>query len=388
MVKRRFIVSHCSSIVFFFALSACSSTTSQTADPIINQTTQAEITDKTLSPFQFNQGLQQDLNNNNSAGLQSKIDVLSIAKQLRNIQSTQFSNPLVTAKTAADLKQQLVSGMLELSTSFTWRYLHSEEKADNKLAAYYRIESEGGYSYVTFWLEQDSYKIYDFHPVSFYYSALDFVGEFTQLFSKYSHKQGQLSNLILAIQKNQWDKTISLYQAIDADIKAEPALNDFLLRKYSQMQGDNPQFTNVLMSAFEQQGLSSLLFESLYIQQDNFNQAIKMVEGLPQYARQDSKMLSELAILHAYNQDFRSAILFGRQSIMAGPNENEAYIVLLQVSLLAKDYALSIELMDVLSSKFNFLMGQGVIAEFDESDTFLRSDEYKLWLEKHSTNKS
>jgi tetratricopeptide (TPR) repeat protein len=161
-------------------------------------------------------------------------------------------------------------------------------------------------------------------------------------------------------------------------------LNDFLLRKYSQMQNDSPAFMAALISSYEQQNLTSLLFESYYIQQDNFTQAIKMVARLPEFARQDSKMLSELAILYAYNQDFEPAVLHGRHAIFAATNDNEAYFVLLQVSLLAKDYDLSIEIIEVLMSKFNFIMGQDVIAQFDDSANFLRSDQYQQWLKKRS----
>jgi hypothetical protein len=88
--------------------------------------------------------------------------------------------------------------------------------------------------------------------------------------------------------------------------------------------------------------------------------------------------------LHAYNQDFEQAERLGRQAILAKPNDNEAYFVFLQVSLLAKDYDLSIELIEELISKFNFIMGQDTIAEFDDSANFMRSDQYQQWLKKRS----
>jgi tetratricopeptide (TPR) repeat protein len=385
MSKGCFSYIHIVVVAFICILNGCAGTSSQEAVPSVNTPKSLAVTEPdTLTRFGFNQGLENDLNDKNLSRLQSKIDVLLIAQQLRTIQPQQFLNPLITAKTAADIKQQLVSGMLELSNVFTWHYLHSELIGSDKIAAYYRIDNDEGYSYITFWLSADSYKIYDFHPVSFHFSTLNFVGEFTQLFTKYSERQAQLAELILASQKNEWDTVTALYQELDADIKAEPVLNDFLLRKYSQMQNDSPEFMAALIRSYEQQNLSSLLFESYYIQQDNFTQAIKMVEGLPEFARQDSKMLSEMAILYAYNQDFEPAVLHGRRAIFAAPNDNEAYFVLLQVSLLAKDYDLSIELIEVLISKFDFIMGQDVIAEFDDSANFIRSDQYQQWLKTRS----
>jgi hypothetical protein len=367
-------------------LSACASDGPDSPYIAVDDAMVNKTAPKALTRFQFNQQLEQDLNTKNASQLQNKIDVLSIAKQLRFIQPQQFANPLATAKAAAELKQQLVVGMLDLSNTFTWRYLYSEIFSDNKIAAYYRIDNDEGYSYITFWQDANDYKIFDFHPVSFHYSALHFVSEFTQLFSKYSSRQAQLSNLIIAIQKNELDKALTYYQSLDADIKVEPALTDFLLRKYSQMENESSEFKAALIENYEQQNLNSLLFESYYIQQDNFTQAIKMIQGLPHFALTDSKMQSELAILHAYNQDFTQAILFGRQAIFAEPNENEAYFVLLQVSLLAKDYSLSIELINVLISKFEFVMGQEVIAEFDDSDNFMRSEEYQQWRKAHSVS--
>lgn len=366
-------------------LSACAATSSQETTSISNQALPLSATEPTaLSSFEFNQGLEQDLNNKNLNSLQNKVDELIIAKELRAVQPQQFANPLATAKAAADLKQQLVSGMLELSNTFTWRYLRSANLENDKIAAYFRIDSEEGYSYITLWQQANSNKIYDYHPVSYGFSALNFVGAFSQLFTQYSSRKAQLSNIVLALQKNELDKIAALYQDLDPDIKTEPALVDLLLRKYSQTPQGSPALQKALISFYEQQQLTSLLFESYYLQQDNFAQAIKIIENLPDFARQDSKMQSELALLHAYNQDFAQAVLCGRQAILAEPNDNEAYFVLLQVSLLAKDYPLSIELIDVLMTKFDYIIGQDVITGFDNSDNFIRSDEYQQWLKKRT----
>jgi hypothetical protein len=385
MFKGCFPFVHIIVVGIICVLNGCAETSLQNTLPLANDPITLTVAEeKAGHNLLFNQGLEQDLNDKNVLGLQSRIDVLSIAKQLRKTQTQQFTNPMTTAKMAADLKQQLLSGMLELSSLFTWHYLHSEIIEDDKIAAYYRLDSDEGYSYITFWLTAQSYDIYDFHSVSFHLSTLNFVSEFTQLFTKYSGKQAQLAELIIASQKNELAQLLSLYEVLDTDIKAEPVLNDFLLRKYSQMQNTSPAFKAALVNNYEQLNMSSLLFEAFYIQQDNFTQAIKMVEGLPDFARQDSKMVSELAILHAYNQDFEQAERLGRQAILAKPNDNEAYFVFLQVSLLAKDYDLSIELIEELISKFNFIMGQDTIAEFDDSANFMRSDQYQQWLKKRS----
>lgn len=373
--------------LFIYSLSACSSSGSVALTDTISPTEQqSEDKVKQLSRVQFNLALERDLNEQNLSSLQSKVDVLSIAQHLRQLQPEQYTNPLVTAKTAADLKQELVYGMLELSQLFTWKYLNTETFADHTMAAYFRIDNDAGYSYITLWVDDESFKVFDFHPISFQFSALTFIGEFTQLFNKYNDRQTQLSLILFAVQLNDWDELVKLYTVLDADIKAEPALNDFLLRQYGQFQGESPSFKKMLISTFEQQGMSSLLFEPHYIQQDNFSQAIKMVESLPPFARNDSKILSELAILHAYNQNFTQAVFYGRQAIQAEPDANEMYIVLLQVSLLAKNYDLSIELLDVLTNKFDFAMSKALILEFDEGDNFLRSDEYHQWLQRHSAS--
>ncbi|WP_340679126.1 hypothetical protein [Paraglaciecola sp.] len=366
-------------------LVACSATPVNNVELSNNNNSQTSAPEKN-SPMLFNQQLEQDLNANLLTTLQSKIDVLSIAKHLRLLYPAQFANPLNTAKAAADVKQQLVAGIADISTVFSWHYMHSEVLNDNSLVAYYRIDSDSGYSYVTFWLEPDSYKIYDFHSVSFAFSALDFVGKFNQLFINNPESQPQLNNLVKALQVNDIEAAFTIYHNLAPTVKTNRALSDFLLRKYSQLSATEAQaMKTIVLPIFEQAGHSSLLFEAHYIQLDNFAAAIKMVKGLPLFALQDSKMQSELAILHAYNREFEPAINYGRQAIMAEPNQHEAYFVLLQVSFLAKDYGLSLDLMNVLVSKFDYIMGRKVISEFEESDSFIASNEYQDWV-KQRTN--
>ncbi|KXI27392.1 tetratricopeptide repeat protein [Paraglaciecola hydrolytica] len=358
---------------------ACSSTKVNNAQA--TSTNVPNLAPAKLSLLQFNQQLEQELNQDPLSSLQSKIDVLSIARHLRLKHPEQYANPLNTAKVAADVKQQLISGMLDVSQTFSWHYLRSETFKDNSLAAYYRIDSDGGYSYVTLWLEPDSYQIYDFHSVSYAFSALDFVGKFSQLFTQYTNSQSQLNNLVKALQMNELDEAVRIYNNLDPLVKNDAALHDFLLRKYSQLPAENAKkLQTIVLANLEQPGKSSLLFEAHYIQLDNFAAAIKMVEGLPLFALQDSKMQSELAILHAYNRQFESAVSYGRQAILAEPNQREVYFVLLQVSFLAKDYGLSLALMDVLVAKFNYVMSPQVISEFEDGLSFIESGEYQSWL--------
>jgi hypothetical protein len=212
MSKGCFPFAHIIVVGIVCALNGCAETSLQNTLPLANEPITLNMAEEKASHnLLFSQGLEQDLNDKNVLGLQSRIDVLSIAKQLRKTQTQQFTNPMTTAKMAADLKQQLLSGMLELSSLFTWHYLHSEIIEDDKIAAYYRLDSDEGYSYITFWLTAQSYKIYDFHSVSFHLSTVNFVSEFTQLFTEYSDKQTQLGELILASQKNEWDEVIALY---------------------------------------------------------------------------------------------------------------------------------------------------------------------------------
>ena len=42
--------------------------------------------------------------------------------------------------------------------------------------------------------------------------------------------------------------------------------------------------------------------------------------------------------------------------------------------------------MNVLVSKFDYMMGPAVIAEFEESDSFIASTEYQDWLKQRSNN--
>ena len=370
----------------FCALWGCSSTQVNHVESV-NPTLNIAALPANPSLMQYNQQLEQELNTADVASLQNKFDVLSIAKHLRLKHPAQFANPLNTAKVAADVKQQLVLGMLEISKTFGWHYLHSDVLADKSVAAYYRIDSNESYSYVTLWLEPEAYKIYDFHSVSFAFSALDFVGKFSQLFSLTPNSQGQMNSLVKALQARDIDATLKIYQALDPEVKNQAALNDFLLRKYSQLSAEDAQnLQTIVLPILEQPGHSSLLFEAHYIQQDNFTAAIKMVEGLPLFALQDSKMQSELAILHAYNNEFAKAINHGRQAILAEPNQVEAYFVLLQVSFLAKDYALSLDLINVIVAKFDYAMDRDVLAEFEESDNFLASTEYQNWLKQRSNS--
>ena len=329
----------------------------------------------------FNQQLEYELNSDPLSTLQQRVDVLSIAKHLRLKFPQQFFNPLNTAKVAADLKQQLISGMVEMSQSFQWHYLRSETFADGEIAAYYRLDSDEGYTYITLWLEPENHHIYDLHSVSYTFSTLDFVGQFTSLFSQYGSTHPKLAELIKSLQNQQIEASLALYNGLDEQVRRNPALTDFLLRLFSQVSADNKlQIQDMIVTALTQVGKNSLLFESGFIQQDNFVEAIKIVQNLPLFALQDAKMQSELAILHAYNREYDAAIRHGRQAILAEPNVQEAYFVMLQVSFLARDYALSVDLINVLKAKFELAMEQNVLAEFEESDGFIHSDEYQSWL--------
>ena len=329
----------------------------------------------------FNQQLEYELNSEPLSSLQQRVDVLSIARHLRIKFPQQFFNPLNTAKVAADLKQQLVSGMVEMSQAFQWHYLHSKTFSNGDIAAYYRLDSDDGYTYITLWLEPENYQIYDLHSVSYTFSTLDFVGQFTLLFSQYGSTHPKLSELIKSLQNKQIEASLALYNGLDEQVRRNPALTDFLLRLYSQVSSDNTlQIQNMLVTALTQVGKHSLLFESGFIQQDNFVEAIKIVQSLPLFALQDAKMQSELAILHAYNREYDAAIRHGRQAILAEPNVQEAYFVMLQVSFLARDYALSVDLINVLMAKFALAMEPRVLAEFEESDGFINSGEYQSWL--------
>lgn len=375
---------HWLSSVLLVSLWGCSATPVNTAiKPQSNQ--QLSVEKPTSGLLAFNQQLEQQLNQEPLAALQQQIDVLSIARHLRLKHPEQFANPLNTAKVAADLKQQLVSGMAEMSQIFRWHYLRSETFSDGKIAAYYRLDSDDGYSYVTLWLEPESYQIYDFHSVSYAFSALDFVGQFTQLFSQHAAAQPLLTELVKALQNNQMEKALQLYNGLDEPIRANLALTDFLLRKYSQIPADgDAQMQKIITLALAQLGKSSLLLEAHFIQQDNFAEAIRIVESLPLFAREDAKMQSELAILHAYNRQYDAAIMYGHQAILAEPNEQEAYFVMLQVSFLAADYALSLDLINVLMAKFDLAIEQGVLAEFEESEGFIASGEYQSWLSQRA----
>lgn len=380
----RFCRFHWLNSLLLVALCGCSVTPLDTA--VTPQTNaQVPLEKNAGSLLAFNQQLEQQLNQDPLPALQQRIDVLSIARHLRLKYPQQFANPLNTAKVAADLKQQLVSGMVDMSQTFRWHYLHSETLSDSSIAAYYRLDSDDGYTYVTLWLEPESYQIYDFHSVSYAFSALDFVGQFTLLFSQHADAQPLLAELTKALQNNQIEKSLQLYNSLDETIRHDAALTDFLLRLYSQIPADsNAQIQNIILTALAQTGQNSLLFESSFIQQDNFAEAIKIVQSLPLFALQDAKMQSELAILHAYNREYETAIMYGRQAILAEPNHQEAYFVMLQVSFLARDYALSLDLINVLTAKFDLAIEREVLAEFEESDGFIASGEYQSWLSKRA----
>ncbi|NCP63790.1 MAG: hypothetical protein GW763_06480 [Paraglaciecola sp.] len=362
-------------------LCGCSSTGSSDATPASNNKVLATPT----SNLQFNQMFTDALNNGDSRTLHTHIDVLTIATQLRSKDSVQFINPLATAKNAAELKTQMVAGLVAISQSSSWTYLYSEALSDKILASYYRINTEDSYNYLTFFQDAESYKIYDFHPVALQFSALDFLVQFGQLFSRYKGTTDGLAleQIITNLNQGKIDVVVSNYQALPSKVAAEPALNDFLLRKIQQLpEAQGQTLRTSLLKSAEARGITSLVFEADYIQQDNFKQAISIVQTLPAFARQDSKMQSELAILHAYDRDFTRAILYGRQAVMQDPSDEEAFFVLFQVALLAKDFTLSIAVLDVLVAKFDYRMEPSVIQEFDESSDFMRSAEYQQWQQK------
>lgn len=365
--------------VAFAILSACSSVPSSPKDQAIQAERVAAL--KPISDYAFNRALLTDLNNSDVNRLRDKIDVLLIAQQLREIDPQLYSSPFSTAKTAADIKNQIVSGLIDVSSSYTWQYLYSEQISAQKTAAYYRISSGNGYNYIAFWMMPDSHQIYDFKSASFSLSALNFVSQFTQLFKQFPDDQLAMKDLIAAAQKNDINTLLNSYRSLSTEIKSQTALNDFLLRKNGQLAVDQRQSLQAaLMTIFEQQNRTSLLFEAKYIEDKDFSSAIKIIQALPYFARNDSKMHSELAILHAYHQQFDKALLYAREAIYAEPNDDEAYFVLLQITFYAKQYALSMAVLNTLVAKFDYIMGQDVIIEFEQSDGFIHSTEYQTWL--------
>ncbi|MFT2092458.1 tetratricopeptide repeat protein [Paraglaciecola sp. 2405UD69-4] len=337
--------------------------------------------------YTFNTRLEEALNAADSDFFASQISRSAISEKLTEKAPDIFFSPQQIDATALKFKNKVLESVSVIPSVISWEYLYSETFSLAEVASYYRQETEEGYNYFIFWVNPNTFQIFDFHPVTFELSGLDFLVKFSSLMienSKGDNKQ-LVRKLIAAVQAQDIEQIIPIYREAKDSLVSEPVLDDFVLRSIGQFASSENYETLIenIIADFEKQSKSSLMFESYYYQQGNFSKAINAVKAVKKFALNDSKMQSELSILHSLNNNHSLAIEHGSAAIIANPQDEEAYFSLLQVALYAEDHQLATEIIDVLVAKFDYIIDKDVIVELDNHQAFLESDTFAAWAQKH-----
>lgn len=371
-------------ILLVIVISGCQSTNLKVPTPKL-ELKPLELNTSTL--FTFNNQLETALNKADAAFFADQISTSLITEKLTKRAPQLFFSSKQVNDTALKFKTKIIASITLFSSEFNWDYLYSETFSQGEVASYYRLETPEGYNYFTIWLNPNTFQIFDFHPVSYELSGLNFLISFTTLMSENSTGDNKqlVDDLLAAVQSQDIQQIVKIYEKAEDAISPKGALDDFVLRSIGQFAA-NENYALLIESIignFEKRGKSSLMFEGHYFQNKNFTAAINVVSSIPQFALMDSKMQSELAILYGYNNNYALATEHAREAILSNPLDEEAYFVLLQVAFFSEDHQLATEVIDVLIAKFDYIIDSEVISELENHQGFLKSDIFAAWSNEH-----
>ncbi|SFD15095.1 hypothetical protein [Pseudoalteromonas denitrificans] len=371
-------------LVMCFYLQACVTTKEV---PLSSVSDSFSKKDPKLTIFKFNQLLEKALNEQDTEFLKQQLNIKAINKKIHLKHPYLLNTQNKAYKLSNTLATNYLSALMGVSNLFTWQYLFSTTDIDGDYIAHYRLNSDEGYNYLDIYLTHDDFKIVDQHSLSFEYSAIDFVYQISELMlntardKELQHEVKSLKELFSAIKKGDFDTFQSIYKELDSSLKKELVIGEFLLRMMGKLPAIQAQlFWPEVVKFYEKINKDSLSFEGHYFEKKNYMKAIKSIFTLPEHALQDSKMQSELALLYAYEKSFERSYAAATNAIIAEPYNTEAFIVLLQVSFISKNYAISLDVIDVLNAKFNFKMTEEEIKTLEEASGFLTSEVYATWL--------
>ncbi|GEM_PF-3353071 len=372
-------------------LSACGSTQQQTKPA---QLVKQQAKTKDLAVLNFNLKLEQSLNNKQLDLFKSSIDDEKILTEIKRKYSSPYLKPKdyqLRAKTVSGAITTLVANHINKGSS-EWYYLYSTQIGSSDYLSHYRISfGDAGYIYMDFYLDLNSLKIYDVQNLYSPYSTLDFLIQYTDFieieltnFDNLEHKL-KVMELIVSLERGQIKKATSAFNQLVETYRNKPILLDYVQRKLATMSAAQSQpILADLIKAYQSFGEFPGMLEAHFVEFEAYTSAIQSILQLPDSALKDVKMQSELAILNAYEGNYKQAIHHSHQAVLADPLDLEAYVAMLQVSLYSQDYELAVKAMDVINSKFDATLDQAILADFDKSDAFIMSAEYKNWLEKQS----
>ncbi|WP_289027809.1 hypothetical protein [uncultured Paraglaciecola sp.] len=384
-MQLRKILSGYWAILLIIVISGCQSTNVEVPTPKI-ELKPLELNASTL--FTFNTQLETALNNTDLVFFENQISTSLITEKLTKRAPQLFFTSKQVHKTASQFKNKIIESVTLFTEEFNWEYLYSETFSQGQVASYYRLETSEGYNYFTIWLNPNTFQIFDFHPVSYELSGLNFLISFTSLMSENSAGDNKqlVDDLLVAVQSQDIREIVKIYERSEDTISPKGALDDFVLRSIGQF-ATNENYTQLIESIignFEKRGKTSLMFEGHYFQNKNFKAAINAVNSIQPFALMDSKMQSELAILYGYDNNHTLAAKHARAAILSNPLDEEAYFVLLQVALFSEDHDLATEVIDVLIAKFDYIIDSELISSLENHQAFLKSDIFATWSNEHN----
>ncbi|MEP1385605.1 MAG: hypothetical protein ABJK64_17630 [Paraglaciecola sp.] len=379
-MQLRKILSGYWAILLIIVISGCQSTNVEVPTPKI-ELKPLELNASTL--FTFNIQLETALNNTDLVFLENQISTSLITEKLTKRAPQLFFTSQQVNKTASQFKNKIIESVTLFTKEFNWEYLYSETDSQGQVASYYRLETSEGYNYFTIWLNPNTFQIFDFHPVSFELSGLNFLISFTSLMSENSAGDNKqlVDDLLVAVQSQNIQEIVKVYKKSEDSISPKGALDDFVLRSIGQFSANEnyTQLIEFIIGNFEKRGKASLMFEGYYFQNKNFKAAINAVNSIQQFALMDSKMQSELAMLYGYDNNHTLAAKHARAAILSNPLDEEAYFVLLQVAFFSEDHHLATEVIDVLIAKFDYIIDTELISSLENHQAFLKSDIFATW---------
>ncbi len=359
--------------IVMILLSACQSTTPT----------------ESTSPVSYTNLVEFNLHLNEALLVQDKeffIDRISMTKAL------QIRQPSRSAKTFGSNWQQVFKNAFARmffteGSQLTWQYLGSEKIGPNRWQSLYRgISSEGQFSYVDFEIDTNYFTIVDVKNLFFEYSTLEFFAQVSdlpycaKLTSDICDVKDSFNKLLLALGAKDSEAVKLIFKDLSAQQKSTVQIRDMLLRIAASMEAQlSVDFIQEIANELHNQGYYPTLFEGMYFTAKNYTLALKSLDSLDKKVRLDASVQMEKATIYAEMQQFEQAVITARAAIVADPNLSINYLVLLHIAFAGNDYDLAILTMNVIEEKFMIDIDEELLTEFEYSDAFMKSNQYRNW---------
>ncbi|WP_111980292.1 tetratricopeptide repeat protein [Algibacillus agarilyticus] len=352
--------------------------------------TKVEIdTEKTafIPLVQFNKQLEINLNQKNFAFVDAHIPISKIVEKIKRDHADVGLTSAALTNTAITIKKTYLTLLQAYQTNSPWHYLSTETQNPDYNISHYRVDmGESGYAYVDLFLTKKANKIVDVYLTSTAFTTLNFIMEFNKMIGNptkdplYVGHEAALESVITAAHNGNILELKQSWTQLPESIQTSPILVDYLLRRVSALAKElGDLFKPELIATLNKMGKTTSILEAYFVERKNYSAAIAAINSLPPAALNDVKMQNELAMLYALIKEYDIAIKYSHNALLASPYDLEAFLVLLQVSLMANNFELTTQTIDVIASRFEIESITNMLLELDNSEDYIQSPEFSAW---------